>query len=387
MRWPFLDGWVLIGLDVLAVALWWFRDLGGMGVPVACLCGFTAMWLALRAWAARPPPPNAIAGWDGAWRGFPLGWQLYLTVLAWGGRRLVQVALLPLVFVYWLVLSGPQRQGIDAYLVRRLPDRSRWQRSWMRLQLLTSFAHSLVDRFHLLLHGGDDFTWDLSRVEGLAERLYDGDDDSGVLVLSGHLGNADFASMALNEIRREVTIVLHRNPTDPYFLLLDRVMGDHAPEVLPVNTADRMASLSIVRRLRSGRIVALKADRPVDARVAEVSFLGGTIWLPTGPFLLAALSGQPTLIVGCFRTGDRTYRLEAVGPRTYRFSDRSSRETDLQQWAQEFADAMAQWTEEHPEQWYNFFDPWMRPPADDRGADASDPSEQAHSEIGGHRVE
>jgi predicted LPLAT superfamily acyltransferase len=382
-RWPFLDGWVLIALDVLAIGLWGFRDLGGMGTPVLVLCGLTLGWVSLRAWASRPEQPENVS-WEGAWRGFPLGWQLYLTVLSWGGRRLVQLALVPLVAVYWVFLRGPQRDGIDAYLARRMPEKSPWARSVARLKLLLSFAHSLVDRFHLLLHGGDDFVWDRSRVEGLQERLYTGSDDSGVLVLSGHLGNADFASMALNKTRREVTIVLHKNPTDPYFALLDQVMGDSAPEVLPVNTEDRVASLSIVKRLREGRIVALKADRPVDTRVAAVSFLGGTIHLPTGPFLLAALSGQPTLIVGCFRTNDGEYRIEAVGPKVYRFTDRKNRDADLARWAQELADVMERWTAEYPEQWYNFFDPWSEPPPGDTPAPVAS---QTDAEAGGNRVE
>ena len=61
-RWPFLDGWVLIALDLLAIGLWWFRDLGGMGIPVLVLCGLTAAWLGLRAWAARPSTACSCRG-------------------------------------------------------------------------------------------------------------------------------------------------------------------------------------------------------------------------------------------------------------------------------------------------------------------------------------
>ncbi|MEZ4316159.1 MAG: hypothetical protein R3F61_01590 [Myxococcota bacterium] len=356
IRW--LDVLVLIALDVLAVALWAGKGLWGMGAPVALLWSLTLAWGLARLWASA----DAVSDdWRGAWRGFPAGWRLYLTLLAWGGRRPVQWALVPLVMGYWVFLRGPQRDGIAEYLRRRMPDASGPARAWAHLRLLLEFAFSLVDRFHLLLHGAGGLTIDRSAIPGLQAEIYgERYAGQGLLVLSAHLGNADFASTALNATQREVTLVLHRTPTDPYFALLERSGGEGAapPKVLAVNASEQFASLEIIRRLRAGEVVAMKADRVVDGRFATVDFLGGTIQLPTGPWLVAALSGAPVLVLGCFRTGDLTYRMEAVGPRTYAFANRATREADLQRWAQELADVFERWTEQYPLQWFNFFDPW-----------------------------
>jgi predicted LPLAT superfamily acyltransferase len=361
-RWPGADGALLVGLDALAVGLWWGKGLTGMGMPVALLVGLTALWLTVSAWARRP---SSTQDWRGAWRGFPAGWQLLLTLLARGGRRPVQWALIPVVAVYWLFLRGPQRTGIEAYLARRMPDATRAARSRAHFWLLLNFAHSLVDRFHLLLHGYDRLSIDHSLVPGLKDEVY-GEQSAGhgLLVLSGHLGNPDFASTALNSAYREVTIVLHKNPTDPYFQLLAG-MGQAAPRILAVNESAGMASVEIGRRLNAGGVVAMKADRAVDGRTARVRFLGGEIDLPTGPLLIAALSGAPVLILGCFRIGDLQYRMEAVGPRRFTFQSRATRNEDLQRWAQELATIFEGWTERYPLQWYNFFDPWNPAPVRD----------------------
>ena len=305
------------------------------------------------------PPRWLAAGpgtWRGAHRGFTGGWRLYLWILRVAGRRVVHVALVPLVAFYWLFLRGAQRRGIAEYLRRRFPGTSGVLRSYLLFRVLLNFAWALADRFHVLLRGPDGIPIDRSAVPGLRERL---DTGEGLLLVSAHLGNPDLGSAALRSRDRRVHLLMYSSPGDPYLRLMSDVMGDRAPVVIALNDDASHASLQALRALRDGGIVAVKADRVVDGRVAEVQFLGGTIALPTGPLLLAALSGAPVVVLGCFREGDG-YRLEAFGPRIYRFESRESRDADLARWAQELADQLAGWTERWPLQWYNFFDPWSR---------------------------
>ncbi|MCB9689253.1 MAG: glycosyltransferase family 2 protein [Alphaproteobacteria bacterium] len=309
-------------------------------------------------WPGHWLSPTPRDTWHGEHRGFLGGWRLLFWILKVFGRRAVQLAVLPVVTFYWLFLGGTQRAGLDAYLRRRFPDEGVVGLALHRLRVLVSFAFSLVDRFHLLLHGSEGIDFDRTGVPGLRDHMYGEKSGTGLLVLSGHLGNPDFASSALRETGRGVHLLVHRAPTDPYFRLVQETLGDRAPRFIALDDGEQHASIAVLRALRAGDVVAVKADRVVDDRVAVVDFLGSPMRLPTGPLVLAALSGAPVVLLGCFRTGPSSYRFEAVGPRPYAFTDRASRDADLQRWAQELADVMAAWTERYPHQWYNFFDPW-----------------------------
>jgi predicted LPLAT superfamily acyltransferase len=241
-------------------------------------------------------------------------------------------------------------------------------RAWYALRLLLEFAWSLVDRFHVLLAGPEGLDIDRSAVPGLQEKLYGEHAGQGVMMISGHLGNPDMGGSLLRGERR-VHLLLYRAPNDPYFALLQEMMGDRAPGIIAINDGSQLASLEAIRALEAGDVVAAKGDRVVDGRTARCEFLGAPIDVPTGPFLLAALSGAPVVFIGCFRTGHGRYRFEAVGPKVLKFRSRKTRNEDLAQWAQEWASVMEAWTEAHPLQWFNFFDPWEQ--AANRLADAS----------------
>lgn len=297
-------------------------------------------------------------GWQGSARGFTLGWKLYLWLLKLFGRGPVKIALIPLVGFYWLFL-GAQQRGVDAYLSRRFPDDSGLARSLKRFRLLLNFAYSIVDRVHVLTTGGQDIELDRTGVPGLADKLYDTDEgrQRGLMMVSGHLGNPDLGGMLLRHKERQVHLLLYQDPQDPYFQILREAMGEMAPKFIQINEG-RMAAIAAVNAMRDGDVVAAKGDRVVDARFAEVEFLGGTIRVPTGPLLLAAMAKCPVVFMGYFQDGPNRYRLEASGPHQLVFGSRKERDADLQRWAQQWADVMAAWTERYPLQWYNFFDPW-----------------------------
>ncbi|MEZ4317060.1 MAG: glycosyltransferase [Myxococcota bacterium] len=326
-------------------------------------------------------PPRWFPGrraWQGGHRGFDAGWRLYLWILRTLGPGPVRIALVPLVTFYWVFL-GAQRPGLQHYLRRRFPDSTAPQRAWYALRLLLEFAWSLVDRFHVLLNGAESLDIDRSAVPGLQEKLYGEHAGRGVVLVSGHLGNADMGGSLLRGADRNVHLLLYQAPNDPYFTLLRDVMGERAPKIIAINDGAQLASLGALRALEAGDAVAAKGDRIVDGRIARCDFLGAPIAVPTGPFLLAALSGAPVVFIGCFRTGSGQYRFEAVGPKILEFRSRKTREEDLARWAQEWVDVMADWTERYPLQWFNFFDPWELPEAQIERRNPSSASRSAES--------
>lgn len=299
--------------------------------------------------------PTGARSWRDGHRGGVWGWRLLELILRIVGRRLMHLVVLPVAAFYWL-LSASHRRGAMAYLRRRYPDASTLRRSWLALRIFVQFARSLVDRFVALQQGAEALRIDNSAVspEKRAE-LYGG----GLIVVSAHMGNPDLGSMSLQARgRRPVHVIAYTAPDDPYVVLMERYLGERAPRFIPLSGGENHASIVAARALDDGDIVALKGDRVTGGRTVEVSLLGAPARLPAGPLLLAAVTGAPVVVIGCFLQADGSYRVHLDGPRRYAFESRRTRARDLQQWGQQLADVLGEWAEQYPLQWYNFHDMW-----------------------------
>ena len=313
-------------------------------------------------WIRRSPRTD----WRGNHRGTLWGWRLFLWVLKNLGRRLCLMAVSPLGLFYWL-MAPSLRSGLDAYNRRLDPGARAWRRSLWALHTMVLFAWSLVDRFAALV-SPDSVPFSragLAHVEQLQRTLYGS--DTGVLIFTAHLGTPEVASTVLRRVgQRKVNIVMHVSEGDPYQTLMHEMLGDDAPNIIAINDEENPASMAILHALRRNEAVAMKVDRVVDPRTVSVNFLGDALRLPTGPLVLAALSGAATVVLSSFRTSDGSYQLAATEPRIYRFGSRKTREADLARWAQELADVLAEWAHEYPRQWFNFHDPWAEVDATER---------------------
>ncbi len=306
-------------------------------------------------WVNRVPEPGGT--WQGGHRGRLWGWRFFSSLVALTGRWPAYAGMVILASFYYL-MGSDHRRGCVAYLRRRFPEAGALELQSKCWQTFYVFACSLIDRFLAMHHGAQAFCYERESTEAAQELLA----ERGAIILSAHLGNPDLGAAALratSPVQRQVNLISYQAGGDPYVVLMRELLGESAPRVIALNEGNDMASLEVVRALRRGEIVAIKADRTVDDRMVEVPFLGGTIELPSGPFLLAALSKAPVFILGCFKESAGTYKVIATEPRTYRFTSRKDRQQDLQRWGAEFAAQLEQWTERWPLQWFNFHDPWI----------------------------
>ena len=300
---------------------------------------------------------NAVTAPGGEWRGqlhgSVGGWAFLLGWLRLFGPKPTYALMAPM-SAFYLMVGGSQRRGIQAWQARvGLPGLGN---TW---RIFYNFACSLVDRFLLLVRGPRAFQLEWEGREAVVEAVSQG----GAIFLSAHLGNPELGAAGLQaggEVTR-VNIMQFTAGGDPYVALMRRYVKEREPPVIiSLNEGANHAALEAARALRRGEIVAMKGDRPVDQRVARVPLLGGEISLATGPFLLAALTGAPVILLGCFKEGPGRYRVIAEPPRFYRFTSRKQRDADLHGWAAELAQKLEEWGRRWPLQWYNFHDPWAR---------------------------
>jgi KDO2-lipid IV(A) lauroyltransferase len=174
----------------------------------------------------------------------------------------------------------------------------------------------------------------------------------GAVLVTAHTAGWDSVGPLLaRDYGLDVMLVMQPEPDHR-----SRALHDHARRRAGVVIAhvgdDPLASLPLLRHLRSGGVVALQLDRAADGmRMRRVSLLGRTGAIPEGPLRLAQMSGAPLLPVFCARAGYRDYVIEAFEPVHV---DRHASEAALSAAAEHLAAAMTSFLRAHPTQWLKF---------------------------------
>ena len=98
-----------------------------------------------------------------------------------------------------------------------------------------------------------------------------------------------------------------------------------------------------------------------QGQLVMCDFLGSPAAFPSGVMRLAhAVSTPVVLFFGLYQGGNRyDVHLELLS-QTVRLSP-ERREDDVRQWTQHYADRLAQYSRDAPDNWFNFYDFWQAP--------------------------
>ncbi len=310
--------------------------------------------------APHQQPATAPRRWTGRTRGGVGNW-IFLQLLRSCGLWAAYLLLIPVALYF--VLSARAAVRAAAEYRRRLGMRvgGPWTGFMQAYLHFFSFGQILLDRIALI--GGLRQRFQL-RFEGHAHMQQGLAQGRGLVVLSAHCGNWEAAAHSLTELQVPVNIVMYTAEVDHARRYLERF----ANPLLRVIAADGSAdtSLAILAALSRGEIVAMHGDRYLEAEArhtATVSFLGQAARLPTGPYLVAAVSGAPLLHTFVMREGFYRYRYILGPPANLRFGDRSQRQARLRDWAQGYAAELEAVLRRFPYQWHNFYPFWEAPAA------------------------
>lgn len=275
------------------------------------------------------------------------------------GRRLL-APLLYLIVLYFYVFGRRARRSIAEYQ-RNLAQWS--QRPALQpthrsvLRQFLQFTDSLLDKLdvwngrlpleHITLHDPDQ----------LRQQLHQG--GQGRLLVGAHLGNLEVCR-ALAELGEQVrmNVLVHTRHAEQFNRLLGEA-GANNLRLIQVSELDAAVMLQLAERLARGEWLAIAGDRiPLHGgRHVQVDFLGKPANLPQGPWLLAGLLQCPVGLMHCLKIdGHYHVRLE-------HFADavqwkRSQRDQVIGQWAQRYAQRLAEHCLDAPYQWFNFYPFW-----------------------------
>jgi lauroyl/myristoyl acyltransferase len=213
---------------------------------------------------------------------------------------------------------------------------------------LFRFPQLPAERLRELIVGGDQ-----RALEPLRERLARGE---RVLLMTAHLGNWELGAVMLGQAELPLAIVYVPDEFEQaeHFRSTLRKMSNVSEIPLPPN--DRFASLAVLRAFAEGRLVALQGDRDFRESGLELEFFGSETRFPTGPFLLARMTGA--VLIPTFIAYGPDLRFEVEHGTPIRVERTADRDADvlaaMRQWVATLEEAVRRW----PTQWYTFYDFW-----------------------------
>ncbi len=224
---------------------------------------------------------------------------------------------------------------------------------------LASFGRILGDRLMVAWRPGR-FTLVQCGGEGLRALRAQG---RGCILLSAHFGNWELCSYYLRRLSPEtgsLHLVMARQEDAEVQAYLDRLLrGAH---VRIIDSRDGIgAALAIRAALAAGGLVCMHGDRVAEHQPSvPVRFLGGTVRMPIGPFLAAALTGAPIITSFMVKTALDRYEMRVDAPWTITLPARGrARDAALGVIVQRWARRLELEVRQHPQQWHNFFAYWV----------------------------
>lgn len=290
---------------------------------------------------------------SGAWRsaGFGPGWGLGFLegMFALLPLRLAYLLVVGLAPIYFMHHNRPRLAVVRA--MRRMGLGLPW---WRALGSYVQYTLTLVDR-HYANTGRLQPRLDRRQGDAVYERLDRKLAEGRPLVLLGHHNGAlEMAVPALEAQGRAVHAVAVEDPEAGR--LLENV-GDSARSVggarrTIVADGSMRAGLRMFKALRSGDVLAFKADRtlPGSGATHTISLFGDRVELPRGPEDIARLAGADVEVLSVFRTGPGRYRVLA---------DPLPPCATSEEMVQAFGRILARHLRAQPNQWFNFY-PWWQ---------------------------
>ncbi|MEY2229911.1 MULTISPECIES: phosphatidylinositol mannoside acyltransferase [Streptomyces] len=244
---------------------------------------------------------------------------------------------------------------LESNLARVVPDAGPERLRELSQAGMRSYMRYWMESFRLPTMDPKRFSTDVEFKDEhlLREAL---DSGRGVIVALPHLANWDLAgAWAIGHMNAPFTTVAERLKPETLYDRFVAYRESLGMEVLPHSGGAAFGTLA--RRLRSGGMVCLVADRDLSASGVEVDFFGATARMPAGPALLAQQTGA-VLLPATLHYGDTPKLYGRIHPEV-EVPEAGTRTEKTTVMTQAVADVFASGIAEHPEDWHMLQRLWL----------------------------
>lgn len=285
-----------------------------------------------------------------------LGHWIFYTTLRYLGRRAASLLLWPVVGCY-VVFSRKIHRNIRPYLDRRFPEATKKERWLHTFRLVKSFGEVLVERGWLGLDENAELECQFIGRARLFQLL---EQKKGLILLTAHVGNWQSALAHLTSMPVRVHALM-RYDKDAVAKHFFDLQGERQRTFEIIDAEGAFGGMvEAAAALQRGEIVTIMGDRYVGGSASETKFMGETVRIPDSAYQLAATSGAPVVILLAARTGLKQFELQVWDDFIPENKGREHRAEMLARCARRFAMGLEEYVDEHPYQWYNFYNFWKQ---------------------------
>lgn len=244
---------------------------------------------------------------------------------------------------------------LESNLARVVPDADPERLRELSRAGMRSYMRYWMESFRLPTMDARRFSADVEMADEhvLREAIASG---RGVIVALPHLANWDLAgAWATSHLGIPFTTVAERLKPESLYDRFVAYRESLGMEVLPHSGGAAFGTLA--RRLRSGGLVCLVADRDLSASGVEVDFFGASARMPAGPALLAQQTGA-ALLPATLYYGETPRMYGRIHPEVA-VPETGTRTEKTAVMTQAVADAFAAGIAAHPEDWHMLQRLWL----------------------------
>ncbi len=254
------------------------------------------------------------------------------------------------------VLPGRRRAILEALKVI-CPEADRAERRRLGKRVLMNYANNFGD-FLRLYHMEKKQLMDITEVEGVEHFERALKESGGAVLISAHLGNWEVGTNFIAASGLPLVGVAESGgPGEAFYSLFKRYRQHFGTIILSLE--DPSIGFKLRRRLKSGFVVGLIADRDIAGSGIEVEYFKKRAVFPTGAAFLSLATRTP--IIPAFylrrnRKGKKVYYGYIEKP--IQFKRGSSMREDVQRLTQLVAHRLEAVVKQYPDQWFCFPPPW-----------------------------
>jgi KDO2-lipid IV(A) lauroyltransferase len=258
--------------------------------------------------------------------------------------------------------NGKSIQRLRANLHQVKPNLNSEELEVLVAEAMSSYMRYWCDTFRIQ-------DWSLERVRKtvttsndhlLLEPMHDG---RGVVVALPHSGNWDHAGAYFCSLGIPLVTVAERLKPEALFQKFLRHREAMGFEVLSL---DSRSFVTLMKRAREKRLIALVADRDLSHSGIDVDFFGSNARMPAGPALLAVKTGIPLIVAHVSYTPTGIH----IDFHSVQVPHGGSEPDLIKNTVQLIADLFAKGISEHPADWHMLQRIWVDSLATVAGGDS-----------------
>jgi predicted LPLAT superfamily acyltransferase len=288
------------------------------------------------------------SAWDGKTKGTLLGYKIFFFLIRFLGLGFAYALLRVVTYYYYLFASKPRNVLLDFY--QHILHFSVSEAKKLARKNFFVFGQTLVDRTAFLVGRHQAFSHVFENEQCLIDMREKG---KGGILLSAHVGNWETAGNLLRgRITPTINIVMLDAEVENIKKFMEVSTGGSHFKVIAIKD-DLSHVIAIRNALMNNEFVAIHADRYLEgARFIELDFLGKKARFPYGPFVIASKFDAPVTFVFATKDGTYSYHLSATDPIDVKMKP--------EEIAVLYAAELEKKVKQYPEQWFNYFDFFVR---------------------------